>query len=824
MSGQPPYEPFAGFDDVSGTGGGGRDRVKPAEPAADLRTWARDLALGARFTVTGGREGWTRTVLTAVGVGLGVALLLIAAAVPAMMNTRDQKRVARDVSIGSYIAKPTDRTLLTADAATVYRDKAVSGTLLHAEGPRAEAPPGVAKLPAAGEMVVSPALKKLLRSTPLLRERIPYTITGTIGHAGLMGPGELVYYAGSDHLTARNAQYAGGNAVRVAGFGYHSNSDVMGPTLQLLLVVMLVVLLLPVAVFIGTAVRLGGERRDRRLAALRLVGADIRMTRRIAAGEALLGSLLGLALGAVFFLVARQLAAHVTIRDITAYPQDLAPNPALTVLIALAVPLAAVVVTLLSLRGIVIEPLGVVRQGIGRKRRLWWRLLIPVVGLGLLAPLFGTVNSTSVDLNQYQTAAGAVLLLFGVTAVLPWVVEAVVSRLRGGPVAWQLATRRLQLNSSASARLVSGVTVAVAGAIALQMLFAGVNGDFVENTGADPSRVQASVSAPTTGAAQTAAYLGKVRGTRGVSGASGYIDAQATQGDARTSGASVGFSYIPLLIGDCATLKELARVPSCGPGSAYVVPSSSSAADSDLNTALAANAKPGKQVDLNAPSGEDYTGTPRLWRIPAGARPAVSIADPRGERHWGVLVTPEAIDTRLLADPSAVIMVGLDSGQPDAVEYLRNTAASFGLSSTVSTVSGTRTDNQYTQLRRGLFAGAALTMALIGASLLVTMLEQLRDRRKLLAVLVAFGTRRTALAWSVLWQTAIPMVLGLLLACVGGLGLGAALLAMVGRTFRPDWTIVAQMSGIGGAVVLGVTLLSLPPLWRLMRPDGLRTE
>ncbi|MBW8698014.1 hypothetical protein MBT84_00375 [Streptomyces sp. MBT84] len=35
-----------------------------------LRIWVRDLKLGMRFAATGGREGWTRTVLTAVGVGL----------------------------------------------------------------------------------------------------------------------------------------------------------------------------------------------------------------------------------------------------------------------------------------------------------------------------------------------------------------------------------------------------------------------------------------------------------------------------------------------------------------------------------------------------------------------------------------------------------------------------------------------------------------------------------------------------------------------------------------------------------------------------------
>lgn len=137
-----------------------------------------------------------------------------------------------------------------------------------------------------------------------------------------------------------------------------------------------------------------------------------------------------------------------------------------------------------------------------------------MIGLGLLAPLFGTVKGGT-SINQYQIATGAVLLLIGVTAVLPWAVESVVSRLSGGPIPWQLAIRRLQLNSSSSARMVSGVTVAVAGAIALQMLFTGVNSDFVYDTGADTARAQASVGAPVTDGRQTAAYTEKIRATRG---------------------------------------------------------------------------------------------------------------------------------------------------------------------------------------------------------------------------------------------------------------------------------------------------------------------
>ncbi|CAM5285992.1 membrane protein [Streptomyces purpurascens] len=47
---------------------------------------------------------------------------------------------------------------------------------------------------------------------------------------------------------------------------------------------------------------------------------------------------------------------------------------------------------------------------------------------------------------------------------------------------------------------------------------------------------------------------------------------------------------------------------------------------------------------------------------------------------------------------------------------------------------------------------------------------------------------------------------------------------MTDTSVRVDWPSVLSMTGIGAGVVLVVTLLSLPPLWKLMRPDGLRTE
>jgi len=104
------------------------------------------------------------------------------------------------------------------------------------------------------------------------------------------------------------------------------------------------------------------------------------------------------------------------------------------------------------------------------------------------------------------------------------------------------------------------------------------------------------------------------------------------------------------------------------------------------------------------------------------------------------------------------------------------------------------------------------------------MLEQLRERRRLLAALVAFGTRRRTLGASLLWQTAIPMLLGLGLAVLTGGLLGAVLLRLVQQPVRLDWGAVATMTGLSAGVVLLVTALSLPLLWRLLRPGGLRTE
>ncbi|MDM4721970.1 hypothetical protein QTQ03_21120 [Micromonospora sp. WMMA1363] len=476
----------------------------------------RDLIFGARLAFTGGRDGWTRTMLTALGVGIGVALLLLAAAVPGALQARQARGDARSAD-GMGELPAAANTLLAWQFTTEFRGTPVRGALLRAEGPQAPPPPGVAALPGPGEVVVSPALRDLLASPDgrLFAPRLGGAqIVGTIGKQGLVGPRELTFYRGSDALTSHNA-------VRIDRFGSPptGTQEPWDGSLRLLVVIMVVVLLLPIAVFLGAAVRFGGERRDRRLAALRLVGADKRMICRIAAGEATAAALLGLAVGGVLFALGRQLVPLVTLWDISVYADDVRPSLPLLAVIVVAAPAVAVVVGLIALRGIVIEPLGVTRRATTTRRRLWWRLLLPAVGLALIYPLVGgRDDATGTD---YQVAAGSILLLMGTVTLLPWLVDLLVRRVRGGPVAWQLAIRRLQLDSATSARLVNGIAVAVAGTIGLQMLFAAAEGEHVEPTGHDLSRAQAVVQI--SAVADAPAALARLEATEGIANSIGSL-------------------------------------------------------------------------------------------------------------------------------------------------------------------------------------------------------------------------------------------------------------------------------------------------------------
>ncbi|MGW1837171.1 FtsX-like permease family protein [Streptomyces sp. NPDC002067] len=782
----------------------GAPRGTSPRPPAPVRDWCRDLAIGVRFAAGGGREGWTRTALTAVGVALGVAVLLIGASVPALMNAWHGREKARE-NLGQMHEPPrSDTTVCYASADTVFHGQQIRGRLVRPDGAHPPVPPGLGSLPGPGEMRVSPALKELLDEpdSTLLRQRLPYRITGTIGDTGLRGPAELTYVAGSAALRPPTGY-------RIDHFGKSWTPRPLTPQATLLVIMTCVALLTPVTVFIGTSARFGNEQRDRRLAALRLLGSDIATTRRIAAGEALFGAALGLVGGAALFLAVRQTAGAITLWDINVFPADVRPGPLPAALIAVLVPAVSVLVTLFAQRGVTVDPLGVVRRRAAPRRRLWWRLLPPAVGAALLIPMVRREVWNDTVANTAQLAGGSVLLLLGVTALLPWLVETLVGRLRGGPVPWQLAVRRLQLSGGAATRAVSGITVAVAGALAVHMLFTGMQSGFAEAYARSAALPRLGYTTQADGWPQTERALATARATHGVTDARGVIEA--------TLGTAPGSDrYTDLAVGSCAELRRVATLDSCRDGEVFVTAPGHGTRP----------VRPGATLDLNPAFSPEDHAVPRPWTVPADARTARLLNPGRGPdaHHYAVLATPSTVDIHRLGLADMALRIGYDRAVPDAVERIRTALARV----TPAVYENSAVDNPhnraYSGARDGLFAAASVTLLLIGAGLIISTVEQLHERRRILSSLHAFGARRSALGWSVLWQTAIPVLLGLALAVSCGLLLGSLLLGMIGIPVQVDWPVVAGMAGIGAGVILFVTALSLPPLWRMMRPEGLRTE
>ncbi|MDK1476598.1 ABC transporter permease [Streptomyces sp. 549] len=786
-----------------------------------IKQWARELAMGARFAASGGRSGWTRTVMTAVGVGLGVAVLLLAASVPSAISASTARDDARKTEMFGEGVPKGETTVLVDYADTRFRGDNLRGRLVRADGAIEDAarPPGVDRLPAVGEMVVSPALKRLLDSPrgALLEERFRGAeVIGVIGDEGLKGPAELAFYFGTDTLRGGGED----GAVRVSEFGVPYEAEELNALLLVLVVVMVVVLLMPIAVFIATAVRFGGESRDRRLAALRLVGADNAMARRIAAGESLFGALLGLLLGGWFFLLGRMFIGRITfIDDLSLFPSDVTPVGWIAALVLVSVPACAVAVTLLAMRGVAMSPLGVVREGTDRGRRLWWRLLALVVGAGGLG-VFGPRMRSGDSVNEYTIAGSVILTLVGITALLPWVVERAVDRLNGGGLSWQLAIRRLQLNSGLAARAVSGVTIAVAGAVALQMLFSAVEAGETQSTGQDPTRADVVASERVAAGAQAREVIRRYEQTEGVSKVLGLVDAAGVQEGTKPDDGGYRES-VPIVVAGCDTLTELVRIGTCRDGDVFLA---TDRYDAEGDAAPASLPGPGDRLDLADEGGDEAAAVAsKWWTVPEGARRVDAIADPTGNKRSGVFATPAALDVAELGSAYAISMINTVPGAPDVLEHLRNTAGVGDPGTHVYPLASERTSSEFAAVRNGLLAGAIVIMLLIAASMIVNTMEQLRERKRQLSVLVAFGTRRATLGASVLWQTAVPVGLGLLLATGGGLLLGVLLLRLIERPVT-DWLAFLPLVGAGLGMILLVTAASMPALWRVMRPDGLRTE
>ncbi|MEU3297579.1 ABC transporter permease [Streptomyces longwoodensis] len=757
--------------------------------------------------MTGGRSSVIRTVLTAAGIGIGVAVLLLAVSVPTARHQRDARIHGRlDVNLDDRTVPASRHSVLVGDIDTVFRGAPIRGRLVEPEGRDAPLPPGLDRFPRPGEMVVSPALERLLAEpgNELLRARLDHPVAGEVNDSGLLGPGEYVFFLAGEHMESGVA-----GVRRLDHFGKAYPDKPLGPELLLLTVVGIVVLLTPVAVFIAAATRFGGEHRDRRLAALRLIGADRGMTARVAAGESLASSLIGVVVGAVLFAVGRRFVEVVDVQGLSVFTQDLTPEPFLAAVVVVAVPCLSLVSARLAMNRVIAEPLGVVRRAVGAERRLWWRVALPALGLSLLWMSVQDASDVQSTAGVVTVVVGVLALLIGVTAVMPWLLERLTERAGGaGPLSWQLAMRRLQSHSEASTRSVNGIVVAVAGAIALQTLFTSIaHGRTHDHRLTAQERSEPDIRVGMVrlvGAHGGTPYKSLLAKTPGVTQAVEFREVQVNE-----------IPYgIPqtVRIADCADLRLLASLPTCSDGDAFrVVPHDGTA---DEGTAWKTGTR--MHIGISGPA----------WRVPRiTATVRATPGNPQGPfPETMLLATPKAAGATATTRATPAVGLAYRTSRPDVQDHIRTAAVRLDPQSRIDLPNERKENTALESIRRALLAGVAVVLLLIATSMLIGAVEQLRDQKRVLAMLIAVGARRRTLSGMVLWQTALPVAIGMLSAGVAGTALGGTLLRLVGRATVFDWTSMWAMTGIGAAAILLVTVSTLPTLRQVTRMEAIRHE
>ncbi|HEV7622817.1 MAG TPA: FtsX-like permease family protein [Amnibacterium sp.] len=719
-----------------------------------------------------GRDARIRTALVAIAAGFAVALLLLAVSVPGALAARSARSDAR-----SPLRTDTAAPLRLAEIGITGSTDDVSGLVIAPPAGPAPLPPGIPSLPPAGTMLVSPALLADLAGADgaLLHARLPYRIVGTIGSAGLLGPTEARFIA------VDPAMAGAGTAVAVRGFGETGNPEPLDPVLTLLVVVGVLILLVPIGIVVAVAGRFGAERRDRRLAALRLLGLSSGSVLALALLEAAVAAALGDLVGLAVFAGARSVIGSFSIASLSVFPGDVAPPWPAVALVLAVVPILLGGAALAGLLALRVEPLGVVRRA-ARHRRLAWRM----VALGLAAALLaggGVALAARLGVGVWLVGAGVVLLLGAAVALLPWITERIAGALAIGPVSWQVALKRIRHDGTTTGRVVGAITAVVAGAIALQLLLAGLAGTYTTDTGV---RVSGTLLTAQLQGAATAERMRTVLAAGGATFATTDLGVRGHDG-----------RFVTVVTGDCAALASVASVPGCADGRVFVSPGGS--------------ARRGTVLDAHG-----------AWRVPGDAATTTLTALPDGDTFEGaLLVTPGALPLARQAP------VSVSSVVPDgSAALLRIVLAATAVDPTIAVrpLAPISVSHRFDAVRRGLTAGLVLVLLLIGLVLLVSVGEQLRERRRALAVLAVLGLPRGTLARSILAESALPVVVGGVVAAVAGAALGTALLAILGRPGFPDAAVVASTAAVALIVPVLVTVAGLPAALRLLRPEHLRAE
>ncbi|MGW7431361.1 ABC transporter permease [Streptomyces sp. NPDC054861] len=751
--------------------------------------------LGLRLLGGGGRKGRARFVLMTVGCALGVACLAAVLTIPAILDAKDARAATREPGSAKSDKRSPDGDFVFLTQEDSYGAQRIRRVFL--AGPVTNSgpvPPGISRLPAAGEVITSPRLRDALTEHPSLAGLLPGKATGTIGPEGLTGPDELYAYIG---ITPD--QLKGADPLHHFGSRYPAFTTVEPSTLDILRFTLACVVLLPLAVFLSVCARLSAESRTRRLASLRLVGLSIKGTLRVNAAETVAAAFLGALMGVGGYFVVNEVMARIGLPGLHWYPPDGYPTLSTLAVCLIACPALAWFVGRHHAREAALTPLNVRRSAVRKSPNKYGTLLL-VPGLGVIGgycvlsilgrdPSGGSASSLLVPSAVLLTGAG---LVFGLAPVTSWLARRLARTARSLPLT--LAMRRMEVEPGSSLRVVTGLVLLVYATSLTQ-------GVLVElsqvNRNNDPVQAYRLTLEELT--APQREKMTRVRDVR----AHAIIMSSETSDDD---------SFRPSITAAIATCEQYATftksVRGCVDGRI-----------TELNHANLTDEQNTK-AQIPYPFPLDNGGTLSI-NLPQQPATVENFALPGVAPD--VLVPPSLLPGGAL--PAEGELTLLSGSDPDTVRAVLDQIGALAPTARVEPVGIVISAlQQLTVIRSLLASGMVLGLVISVAAFVVSVADRAMERRSQVAALVLLGARAGTLRVVQCVQVVVPLGVGLGAAVVTGWLAESSYLITGGGAVHWDWSGLPLLLGCTLGVLVAGGVASVPLVRRHVDPEHIRRD
>ena len=756
--------------------------------------------LGLRLSLRSGREALIRLLLTALAVGIGAALLFCVLAdyhaFQASNNRQCWECTQGPASNGT--ATPTPGAELWQSTADYFDGQTIERLDLAALGPHAPLPPGLSRLPGPGQYYASPALAALLRTVPRdeLGDRYPGRLVGTIGDKALTGPDELVIFIGH-----KPAQLAAMGAQVVTHIATVPPRQVWTPYFRDAFVVGVLAVLFPMLILVGTATRLAAARREERYAAMRLVGATPRQISIIASIDAMVSALLGVLIGIGIFALVQPALANASLIGTRYFAFDVTPTATDYIGMLVGVPVVSAIAALLSLRRVRISPLGVARRVTPPPPSIW-RVVPLLIGIGLFIGGLAITNKQSIGGPAYP---GLLVTMIGLVIAGPWLTAQAArlfARLVKGPSPL-LAARRLADNPKVAFRTVAGLMLAVfLGTIVAGLLPAvnattatpsasGLNNVLLDTFGGGAGPFGPAGLSPHA----STTLLGELKGFKGATTYPVYALPQSRQPKVKPpgvrhrghpgggGGGPQGPTFDSII--SCASLRGLAVLGQCAPGTGAIKVTASSLLFSDNPT--------------------------------FSTQPIANASNPAVPDNFSHLYL-EAVLVRVNNSATLErVRTFLDTHTPQSGS---NPPKTFGEAVQIRLA--------YADiLSRLVYIAVALTLLVAGCSLAVTVGGNLVERKRPFTLLRVSGTPTATLYRVVLLEAILPLAAATVVAAGTAYGISVLTVDRMAPAGTPTPTlghVYFATMGVGLLISLLVILVTMPVLGRMTAPSNVRFE